>query len=279
DRSWPRSPLRIGPNYVLAAGLAAALIELLRHSRWDLMPVAAVLLACAYRAYASDVMRLEHEYRQREVLAAIDHGMSVVDGAGRVTLWNDALERITGCPRERAIGRSLVSVLPALGRTPLPAAVTEALANAVSRTVGQVALPSGAAFKTFEIKIVPVADGLTLLWHDTTERARAEQALKRSEEPLSLAANRANDGLRGLDLGRQSFSGAARGRAMVGLSQEAAVARGGDWVDRVHPEAVTSLRAAIEAHVAGTTPHVHHEHRIRHEDGTYRRFLCHGVAA
>ena len=47
--------------------------------------------------------------------------MSVVDSHGRVTLWNDALERILGCPRERALGRSLVGAAPALAKTRPPA--------------------------------------------------------------------------------------------------------------------------------------------------------------
>src|SRR5262245_2816933 len=35
---------------------------------------------------------------------------------------------------------------------------------------------------------------------------------------------------------------------------------------------------ALEAPIAGNADHFQHEHRIRHEDGTYRRFLCRGVA-
>jgi diguanylate cyclase (GGDEF)-like protein/PAS domain S-box-containing protein len=279
DRSWPKALLPIAPYYFLGASVAAAIIELVNQRRWDLLPVLAVPVVCAYRAYASDVIRLEHDYRQHEVIAALDHGMSVVDGAGRVTLWNDALERITGCPRERALDRPLVSVLPALGKTALPRAVEESLASHTSRTVTHVALPAGAGFRILEVKLVPVADGLTLLWHDATERSRAEQALKRSEERLSLAANGANDGLWEWDLRTQAFYASARWKAMIGLSPDAGVGRVVDWLERVHPDDVASLREAINAHVAGTTPHVHHEHRIRHEDGTYRRFLCHGVAA
>ena len=34
----------------------------------------------------------------------------------------------------------------------------------------------------------------------------------------------------------------------------------------------------LEAHLAGQSDVFQHEHRIRHEDGSYRRFLCRGVA-
>ena len=44
------------------------------------------------------------------------------------------------------------------------------------------------------------------------------------------------------------------------------------------PTTSRPLKEAIDAHLAGKTEHFQHEHRIRHEDGTYRRFLCRGIA-
>ena len=35
---------------------------------------------------------------------------------------------------------------------------------------------------------------------------------------------------------------------------------------------------ALQAHLAGKTEHFEHEHRVRHENGRYRRVLCRGVA-
>jgi diguanylate cyclase (GGDEF)-like protein len=49
-------------------------------------------------------------------------------------------------------------------------------------------------------------------------------------------------------------------------------------MDRVHADDIVALKEALEAHLSGTTDHFQHEHRIRHEDGTYRRFVCRGVA-
>ena len=45
--------------------------------------------------------------------------MAVVDGNGRIILWDDGVEHILGCPRERALGRSLVAAVPALAKTEL----------------------------------------------------------------------------------------------------------------------------------------------------------------
>src|SRR4030095_5768993 len=49
-------------------------------------------------------------------------------------------------------------------------------------------------------------------------------------------------------------------------------------IERSHPDDARGFKEAIEAHVSGRTDHVQYEHRIRHVDGTYRRFLCRGIA-
>jgi diguanylate cyclase (GGDEF)-like protein/PAS domain S-box-containing protein len=278
NRSWPKSILRGCPGYFIGASLAVGLVEMVDHRMWQVLPVVAVPLYFAYRAYCAHVNRLEEDHRRREVLESLDQGMSVVDSNGLVTVWNDALERILGCPRERALGRSLVGAVPVLSQTDVPRAIKDALANQTPQTIAQLGLPSAAGARILQVRILPVVDGVTLLWQDITERTRAEYALKRSEERLALAAEGANDGLWEWDLRSKEFYFSGRLRAMLGLSAPAGIGRPEEWMDRVHADDIAPLKAALDAHLAGKTAHVQHEHRIRHEDGTYRQFLCRGVA-
>ena len=176
NRSWPKSLLRGCPSYFIGASLAVGLVEVIDHRMWEVLPVAAVPLYFAYRAYCAHVNRLEEEHRRREVIESLDQGMSVVDSNGLVTLWNDALERILDCPRERALGRSLVGAVPALGKTDLPRAISEALTTRSPRTLAHLGLPSAAGARILQVRILPVVGGVTLLWHDVTERTRAEHA-------------------------------------------------------------------------------------------------------
>jgi diguanylate cyclase (GGDEF)-like protein/PAS domain S-box-containing protein len=129
-----------------------------------------------------------------------------------------------------------------------------------------------------EVKVLPVAAGVALLWHDVTERVLAEHELKSSGERLALAAEGANDGLWQWNLQTQEFYVSGRWRAMIGLPAHAAIGGPAEWLDRVHPDDRAKLNAALETHLAGSTQVFQHEHRIRHEDGVYRRFLCRGVA-
>ena len=277
NRSWPRSVLMGCPNYFIGASLAVGLIEVIDHQLWGILPVAAVPLYFGYHAYCAHVNRVEEEHRRREVIEALDQGMSVVDSNGKVTLWNDVLERILGCPRERALGRSVVDAAPALAKTDLPQAINGVLTDRTARTVA-LRLSSAASARILRVRILPVVGGMTLLWDDVTEQTRANELLKRNEERLALAAVGANDGLWQWDLRSKEFYCSDRWRAMSGLSARAGIGRPEEWMERVHPDDIVPLKDALEAHLSGKTEVLQHEHRIRHEDGTYRRFLCRGIA-
>jgi PAS domain S-box-containing protein len=277
NRSWLKSLLQGCPNYFIGASLAVGIVEMIDHRLWKscrsqqcpfILPI----------AHTTPRDPTDEEHRRREVIESLDQGMSVLDTNGRITLWNDALERIMDCPRQRALGRSLASAVPALGKTDLPRAISQALTNRTPRTLAHLGLPREGGARVLQVKILPVVGGVTLVWQDVTDRTRAEHGLKRSEERLALAAEGATDGLWEWDLRSQEFYFSARWKAMMGLTGPAGIGRAEEWTDRVHADDIVALKAALETHLSGKTDHLQHEHRIRHEDGTYRRFLCRGVA-
>ncbi|HUE87164.1 MAG TPA: EAL domain-containing protein [Vicinamibacterales bacterium] len=278
DREWAHSALQSAPTYIVGASLGVTLAALIQHRMWDVLVLATVPLYFACRAYCGHLARSADDHRRREVVAALDEGMAVIGADGRVTFWSDVLERLLGCSAERALHHSLSIGVPALARTELPRAVNDALATRTARTLECVSLSLAGGLRAFHVKIVPVSGGVTLLWHDVTDRTRTERALKRSEERLAVAAECANDGLWEWDFAGEQFYVSGRWNAMVGLDASPATGRPEDWIRRVHPEDVGVLKVALEATLAGKSDRLELEHRIRHEDGTYRRFLCRGLA-
>jgi diguanylate cyclase (GGDEF)-like protein/PAS domain S-box-containing protein len=278
NRAWWTTAWRGCPLYLVGAAVAASVGVLVLNQLWPMLPIAAAMLAFGYRIYADYVARLEEGRQRREVLEFLDEGMSVLDRDGLITLWNDSAERVIGCARDRVLGEPLEKAVPALGRTELPRVIKETLADGRPRTVSQVTLPVSGGSRLLQVKVVAVAQGVALLWDDITERTNAEHELKRSGERLALAAEGANDGLWQWNLQTQEFYVSGRWRAMMGLSSEASTGRPQVWLERVHPDDVVDLRQKLEAHLTGQSDVFQHEHRIRHEDGTYRRFLCRGVA-
>ena len=275
DRWWPARALRGSSSYVIGAAIAVAVVAAIGGRAWGILSVAAVPLCLACWAYAAHLGREDREDRRREVIASLDRGVAVVDGAGRITLWNDALARLLGCRSERALGRSIAGAVSAMTRTELPGAVVDALKTLHMRVVRDLAVTSAAGDRVVQVDILPDGTGAMLLWHDVTEQA----ALQRDAARLPLAAEGANDGLWWWDIRTQEFFVSARWRAIVGLPPRSGTGCREDWLGRIHPDDVVSLKEALDAHLAGRTAHFQHEHRIRHEDGTYRWCLCRGLAA
>jgi PAS domain S-box-containing protein len=168
--------------------------------------------------------------------------------------------------------------MPALGKTELPRAIAEALNGRGPHTLPKVMFAAGTSVRTLQVRVLPVAGGAALLWDDLTKRAKDDHALKRSVERLALAAEGANDGLWEWDSRSQEFYCSNRWRAMLGLPSRNGTGHVSEWFDRIHDDDRANLKAALEAHLSGTADHFQHTHRIRHEDGSYRRFICRGVA-
>jgi diguanylate cyclase (GGDEF)-like protein/PAS domain S-box-containing protein len=278
NRWWPATVLRDGPHHVIGAGLAIGLIEIINYQLWEVLPVAAVPLFFAQRAYCSYVSQIEYEHRSLEAIESLDEGIAVIDGRGLITLWNHALEHMVDCSRAHALGRPLFDTLPVLQQSGLQRTIADAIEHQSARTQLLYGVLSASGTRILQVTIRPGDGCTTLLWRDVTEQKRAEYAVKRSEERLALAAEGASDGLWEWDLRSQEFYVSARWRAMVGLPAAEAIGRIEDWTDRVHPEEITPLKEALHAHLSGKTDHFQYEHRIRHESGTYRLFLCRGVA-
>jgi diguanylate cyclase (GGDEF)-like protein/PAS domain S-box-containing protein len=110
------------------------------------------------------------------------------------------------------------------------------------------------------------------------ERARTLEALRESEERYSLAAQGANDGLWDWNLKTGEVYFSPRWKGMLGLREDEVANRPEEWLDRVHPEDRDRLKADLEAHLQGATPHFENEHRLLHRDGGFRWMLTRGLA-
>jgi len=107
---------------------------------------------------------------------------------------------------------------------------------------------------------------------------RALEDLIQSEERYALAVRAANDGIWDWDLRSDRMYFSPRWRAILGQPERSGDDDPAAWFNLVHADDLLRLRAAIDAHVAGQTPHLESEHRMRHADGTWRWVLTRGLA-
>jgi diguanylate cyclase (GGDEF)-like protein/PAS domain S-box-containing protein len=277
SRSWPAVVVAGCPSYLTAAGLSVVIAELIARRLWTVGLVAVVPVYFLYRAYAHHVERREQEQRFQEALASLDQGVSMVDDTGVVTLWNHALQRLLGCPSERALNQPLWNVVPVLAETELPRAMSEAARTQRPVRLASLGLPGPGGTRMVDLRIFPGTRGMTMQWRDVTATWRAEHRLKRTEERFAHIADAANDGLWEWDLRRDELYASARWRALIGLGGAAGVCRPQEWLDRVHADDIGALRAALDAHLAGATDCFQHEHRLRVDGTSYRLFECRAV--
>src|SRR5581483_4102210 len=128
-----------------------------------------------------------------------------------------------------------------------------------------------------------VKDGLTAAILERSIRYAVShhlvlEELRRNKERYALAVRGANDGIWDWDLVRGSVYYAPRWKAIAGYVDGQIGDSPDEWLGRIHPDDVERVQAELEAHLEGHSPHFESEHRLLHQDGSYRWVLSRGVA-
>ncbi len=118
------------------------------------------------------------------VLDAIQDGIYTVDGAGRITCWNAAAERILGISRDAALGRPFRDVVPRPEGTDAWDGLRRVLEDRVPRqyfeTYGAAPLP-----RHLSVHVSPLdGDGVLVQFRDATSEMQAHEQYARLLEAI-----------------------------------------------------------------------------------------------
>jgi diguanylate cyclase (GGDEF)-like protein/PAS domain S-box-containing protein len=133
--------------------------------------------------------------------------------------------------------------------------------------------PACAGFASL-LKAVFFDIGLALDTYSAAQR----KALESSEARFARALRGANDGLWDWHIDHDQLYLSDRWASMLDLHRDQLGSGSAGWFSRVHPDDLGGLRRAIDAHLQGSTASLHHEYRIRQQNGSYLWVLVRGVA-
>lgn len=199
----------------------------------------------------------------------------VCDPRLQIVGWNRSAEQLFGHPAAEAVGRELPALLfpgaeQATARRELEAAASNGSADFSLR----LATTRAGEARLDEWTLVPLVDrdghpaGLAALVREPFARA----------DRFAAACLGAGDGLFDWDLVQDRLWLSDAWLANLGVTTGAALGPPASWLERIHPADREVHQAALATHLDGKNPRYECEHRLRHEDGSFRWVLARGRA-
>ncbi len=151
-----------------------------------------------------------------------------------------------------------------------------------SRPAAPVIMLSGqpSAAIGLEATALGVAEFLTKqeLRSEELERAIRQAISQRRAERHAFAARVLDEGIWDWDIAADRLYSSARVNAILGMPEEALELAPARVFELVAPDDLARLRELVDAHLAGHTPNLEVEFRLRHRDGTWHWVEVQGLA-
>jgi len=123
----------------------------------------------------------------------------------------------------------------------------------------------------------PTINGIIVNARDVTDRRRAEDLLRESEQRFALAVEGARDGIFEYDVRSDAFYASPRLREILEVAADAVLSIGDLFRRRLHPEDVDAVLQRWQEHLTSNVRQFRAEYRLLASDGTYRWIETRGV--
>ncbi len=242
------------------------------------------LLTNRFRRIKAEGVLRESEQKYRVLFEAANDGIFLLDATGYVDC-NQRGASMYGLPREHVIGRSPAELSPE--RQPdgqlsseLAAAKTVAALNGEPQKFEWQSLGADGLPFAVEVTLNRVEMGgsvlLQAICRDITDRKRAEEALRESEERFKLSMEATNDGLWDWNIKTDGGYFSPTYYLMLGYEVGAFPCEGNAWKDLIHPDDREHALLANMDCIEGRREFFEIEYRMKAKNGEWRWILGRG---
>jgi len=216
--------------------------------------------------------------------------ISIMDMNLRFTYVSPATVRLRGFTVEEAMAQPLEDVLTPESLKHALATYDEEMALEAAGTADpgrmrvleleEYVKGGGTIWAEVSVSFLRDAEGgpveMLIVTRDITERRRAAEALRKSEERWKFALEGAGDGAWDWDAVTNRVYFSRQWKAMLGYGEDEIGGTLADWDRLVHPDDKARAYEDIERHLCGKTDIYESEHRLLCKDGSYKWILDRG---
>ncbi|WP_427159896.1 GAF domain-containing protein [Aliinostoc sp. HNIBRCY26] len=213
--------------------------------------------------------------RISNILESITDAFFTLDQQWRFTYINNQAAQLLQKNRNELLGQNIWETFPAIVGTSFEREYQKAVAQQTSVEFEEFYPPLD---KCFAVHAYPSKDGISVYFQDITEKHHTAFALKESEERWQLALQGNNDGIWDWNLKTNQVFFSPRWKQMLGYADHEISNNLEEWSERVHPDDISWVMQAIQAHFDRRTPYYITEHRVQCKDGNYKWILDRGQA-
>ncbi|MGD2121001.1 MAG: PAS domain S-box protein [Gemmatimonadota bacterium] len=220
----------------------------------------------------------ETERRFRNIVESSPMGVFLYqlksDGRLVFAAANPAADKILGVDNSKFIGKTIEEAFPPLADTEVPARYREAAANGTPWHTLQIDYDHGGITGAYEVSAFQTAPNeVAVMFLDITERKRAEEAVRASEERLRLAAQSGRVGVWEYDIAEDRLEWDDLMFELHGCPRFAPEEGIQRWRDCVHPEDRERAEGEFMASLAPGGPPFDTEFRIVRKDDGETRYI------
>jgi two-component system sensor histidine kinase/response regulator len=218
------------------------------------------------------------EERTRLIVATAHDAFVGMDSTGSILDWNPKAEATFGWSREEALGHPLHElIIPPKFREMHVRGLQHFLATGegpvLNKLIEVSALHRDGRELPIELMISPIRIGDSFIFsaslRDITERKRAEQALRQSEERFQIVSRATHDGLWDWDLETNTVWLSDSFGTLFGYEPGKFEPSPDFWMKSIHPDDLEAVMSSLNAFLASREEIWSGEYRLRCADGSY----------